>query len=234
MVNQLSFRLFVLPLLLIIQTDINAQTTKVLLPTKEQGPWECVYYLLNSNDDLNNIDDIRWTGRCANEDEWIWGHGPFSNSDDQFLHTFWASQVQPLLIRRHFTLSAADIAALDRSTLTVTCSYDENPRFYLNGTSFWSITGWNDNDYLSRTLTSRHKALLKEGDNVLAVSLMQGWGGGHIDYGFTMLTYDDSDAILQVVDDAVEASGMVYNLCGQRVEHPQYGIYIVKGKKIIY
>ena len=131
-------------------------------------------------------------------------------------------------------LSAADIAALDRSTLTVTCSYDENPRFYLNGTSFWSITGWNDNDYLSRTLTSRHKALLKEGDNVLAVSLMQGWGGGHIDYGFTMLTYDDSDAILQVVDDAVEASGMVYNLCGQRVEHPQYGIYIVKGKKIIY
>ena len=55
MVNQLSFRLFVLSLLLIIQTDINAQTTKVLRPTKEQGPWECVYYLLNNND-VNILD----------------------------------------------------------------------------------------------------------------------------------------------------------------------------------
>ncbi len=229
-----SVRLFILPLLLFMHTGIHAQTTKVLLPTKDQGPWECVYYLLNDNDDLDRIDNIRWTGRCADEGDWIWGHGPFSNSDDQFLHTFWASQVQPLLIRRHFTLSAADIAALGRSTLTVVCSYDENPRFYLNGTSFWSISGWNDNDYLSRSLTPRQKALLKEGDNVLAVSLMQGFGGGHIDYGLTMQIPDDADAILQLDNDLAPAANVAYNLCGQRVSQPQRGIYIINGKKIIH
>lgn len=234
MANQLIYRLYMLPLLLLMQTDIYAQTTKVLLPTKEQGPWECVYYLVNDNKDLDNIDPIRWTGRCADEGDWIGGFGPFSNSDDQFLHTFWASQVQPLLIRRHFTLTASDIAVLSRSTLTIVCSYDENPRFYLNGTSFWSITGWNDNDYVSRTLTSRHKALLKEGDNVLAVSLMQGAGGGHIDYGLTMLCPEEESAVLQIKSDDAKKENIIYNLCGQRITYPQQGIYINNGQKINY
>ena len=66
-------------------------------------------------------------------------------------------------------------------------SYDENPVIYLNGTRIWSASGWNDNNYAEITLDATQRALLRQGDNVLAASLTQGGGGGHIDYGLKII-----------------------------------------------
>ncbi len=207
----------------------EAQVTVELLSTKDNGPWPCTYYLLNNNDELSQIDAKEWTSRCTDDSDWVFGYGPFSNSPDAFLTTPWGSQVQPLLVRRHFTLTADDIAVLSRSTITLTCSYDENPHFYLNGSSLWSYTGWNDNDYAERTFNSRNKNLLREGDNVLAVSVMQGFGGGHIDFGLTMVRPDDPNGISSVTTDETEDSP-VYTVGGIR-ETPSAGIYVTKNKK---
>ena len=212
----------------------NAQTTTVsLLETKEKGPWSCVYYFLNNNEELANIEPKDWAGHCVDESDWIYGWGPLSNSYDSFRVSIWASEVQPLLLRRHFTLTAEDMAALAQSTVTLTCSYDENPHFYLNGKSLWSLTGWNDNDYVSRTFTPRHKALLHEGDNILAVSLTQGAGGGHIDFGLTLTRPETIDAMESLLQDD-KKSESVYNLCGMEVSHPTTpGVYIKEGKPLI-
>ena len=174
------------------EADMSLTTT--LLPTLTEGPWPCAYYLLGDNAELRQLNAREWASLCTDEDEWIQGYGPLSNSPDQFRSTDWGSQVQPLLVRRHFPLTADAVAGMAESTLVLTCSYDENPRVYLNGTLIWSASGWNDNDYARYTLTAANKRLLREGDNVLAVSLQQGGGGGHIDCGLSITEPYDPEA----------------------------------------
>ncbi len=225
----MSIKKTLLVIVSLLSLHAYGQTVVQLLSTKDDGSWPCVYYLLNSNDELQQIDQKDWTGRCTNESDWAFGYGPFSNSLDAFLTTPWGSQVQPILIRRHFTLTSEDMAVLSQSTLTLSCSYDENPHFYLNGASLWSYTGWNDNDYVSRSFTSRNKLLLREGDNVLSVSLMQGQGGGHIDFGLVMVRPEDPGDISTITADEPEEEP-IYNI-GGIPETPTNGIYVSKNKK---
>lgn len=227
-------QLWILAVVVSLWGNLYAQTTTyTLLETMENGPWPCVYYLLNSNEELEELDPKAWAGHCVDESDWIYGYGPLSNSYDQFRITVWASEVQPLLVRRHFTLSHDQISALAQSQVTLTCSYDENPHFYLNGKSLWSFSGWNDNDYATRTFTSRHKALLREGDNILAVSLSKGAGGGHIDFGLTLISPDNTDAV-EIIQPDDATDGRIYNLCGMQISHPLFpGLYIKERKTIL-
>ena len=233
-------------------------TTQIvtLLPTKAKGAWPCMYYYLNSNDELNDIKTDLWAKRCVDESEWTPGIGPFSNSDDQFLTTPWGSDRLPLLVRRHFQLSADDISNLSKCTFYLTCSYDENPKIYLNGTLVWQATGWNDNDYSQATIPSRLKTrLLREGDNVLAVSLTAGAGGGHIDYGLTMTKPYTPTGIddINVNENANVNDDAIYDLSGRKIADNSAffsskasearirikqcalpnGVYIYNGKKYI-
>lgn len=185
-------RKFVLTLLscVLLPASLAAQQedteTLTLLADKEAGPWLCAYYLIDSNEELEGLTLKEWAGVCADETDWIQGYGPLSNSPDAFRTTDWWSQRQALLLRRHFTLTAEDVAALSQSSVVLRCSYDENPRVYLNGTLVWNASGWNDNDYARFAFSRRQRQLLREGDNVLAVSLMSGQGGGHIDLSLTL------------------------------------------------
>ena len=236
------------------------ENTVAILPTlNEVDQWPCVYYTLNSNDELNALAPKTWAGLCVDESDWAFGDGPLSNSRDRFLVSEWASSVQPLLVRRHFTLTADDLDNITRRKVVMACSYDENPKVYLNGTLIWSTSGWNDNNYIAYTLTTNNKKLLREGDNVLAVSLQQGGGSGHIDYGLTIaFPYVEPTGIsldgrlrggersegwgLTMKDESRNPSS-VYDLQGRKVadnpssliSHPssRKGIYIYNGKKII-
>ena len=211
-----------------------------LLPTLEAGSWPCCYYLLNSNEELGSLSPKEWTGRCADDDDWVWGYGPLSNSHDRFLETYWGSERQPLLLRRHFTLTAEELGHAVQSTIQLSCSYDENPKVYLNGTLIWQTNGWNDNNYAHYDLTDAQKQLLREGDNVLAVSLMAGNGGGHIDLGLFSTSIEQPTAIEAIPSaghPSTSWSSHVYNLSGQRVAtqptHLPKGIYVSQGKKIL-
>ena len=213
----------------------DSETTS-LLSTLDDGAWLCAYYMLNSNEELGLLSSDEWAGHCVDEEEWVQGYGPLSNSPDQFLTTEWGSQVQPLLVRRHFSLTEEQLTELMNKTVVLTCSYDENPHVYLNGSLIWSASGWNDNDYARYPLIPRHKKLLTVGDNVLAVSLQQGDGGGHIDYGLYFLGSFSASSV-----DASECAfqeSRYFNLAGQSVSVPRdKGVYIqhdgFKTKKII-
>lgn len=218
--------------------EADMARTTTLLPTLEAGPWDCMYYLLNDNASLQRLSPDEWTGRCTDEREWIFGYGPLSNSPDKFLTTAWASQQQPLLVRRHFALTAEMLEKMAASTVVLTCSYDEEPKVYLNRRLIWSHSGWNDNAYATYTLTADDKAALKEGDNVLCVSLQQGAGGGHIDYGLSITEPYTPEPVIDHISEAVmtvtpQEDATVYNLAGQHLAQPRRGINIVGGRKVV-
>lgn len=175
--------------------EADMERQYALLPTLTEGPWLCAYYLLDSNEELAAIPVKDWAGRCADEREWIQGVGPFSSGTDLFHSTSWASTRQALLVRRHFTLTADMLANVQQGTLVMDCSYDENPKVYINGHLLWSASGWNDNSYARCTFTARQKRWLREGDNVLAVSLQRGEGSGHIDIGLSLTEQWSPDGI---------------------------------------
>ncbi len=207
---------------------------KKYLPTVEEGEWDCLYYMLNYNSDLSAAENGKWAALEEDESDWVAGVGPFSNDQNMFYITEWPSQVRPILVRRHFTLTEDDVKAIVKNVVELTCSYDENPKVYLNGTLIWSANEWNDNNYAKYTLTDAHKKLFVEGDNVLAVSLMQGGGGGHIDYGLSIIEEYISRVSTPIVDVKINHPG-VYTLSGQYLgtstENIGNGFYIVNGEK---
>ena len=220
--------------------DLNWNTTSLLPAARVGGPWESVYYLLNSNDEIGELSPKSdWAGVCVDEIDWAYAEGPYSNSNDRFLNTDWDGVRHPILVRRHFTLTADDIEHLDDYVFTLSCSYDEDPKVYLNGTLIWSAEGWNDNDYAEYEITYAQMGLLREGDNVLAVSLESGEGGAHIDYGLDLLTpyKEPAPSSIDRVKVGTEGDDRVYNVMGQQVgtaaSKLQKGLYIVNGKKTI-
>lgn len=214
--------------------DLTKNTTPVLQTLPTGGNWFCHYVELDSNDELAALDTKAWAGRCANEELWSWAYGPFSSENDYFLQQPWASTLHPLLVRRHFEVTEDDLSNLAANDYELLISYDEEPKVYLNGTLIWQHSGWNDNNYASYQLTASQKALLQEGDNILAVSLQSGGGSGHIDYGLNIITpYQTPLGIAENTTAKAPGPDRVYNLQGQRLSQPRRGLNIVNGKKII-
>ena len=219
--------------------EADMSVKRSFLPTVEDGAWPCTYYFLNYNSDFSDAENAEWYGVEENENDWIQGVGPFSNDNNMFFTTEWPSQLRPILIRRHFTLDAADIAIINDSELTFSCSYDEEPIAYLNGSRFWNASGWNDNNYAKKILSGSEKDLLVEGDNVLAVSLKQGGGGGHVDFGLFIESPYNNSGSTSGVDNAEEfckpTDNRIYNLHGQylgtSLDALKSGVYIRNGKK---
>lgn len=220
------------------EADMTAATD--YLTTVASGPWDCKYYFLNYNEDIAVAEAGEWASPQEDEQDWISGVGPFSNDANMFFINKWASQVRPILIRRHFNLTSSDIENMKAGKLVLSCSYDENPKVYLNGTLIWSASGWNDNNYAEITLTDEQKELLLEGDNVMGVSLTQGSGGGHIDYGLSLISEYIPTGIGSLPADNGNAYGgnnSVYSIngvyMGTSTDNLKKGIYIVDGKKKI-
>lgn len=207
-----------------------AQTETVrILPDKSDGPWPCAYYLPNVNTDIMAAIKGKWYDPAEDESDWAQGLGPFSSEEDAFLQTPWGSSVRPLLVRRHFVLTQEQLDGMRRAVFR--CSYDENPRAYINGTSFWQASGWNDSNYAEFVLTAAQRRKLQVGDNVLAISLQQGGGSGHLDCSLD-INYTVT-GIGPLVDDETADEAPVFNLGGQRTTTAQRGIQVVSGKKIL-
>ena len=231
-----------LPFLLAVTSAKAADlVTEYILDTVDsgEGSWPCLFYELNYNTDLPRAERAKWYALDEDESYWREGFGPFSIDRNKFLVTQWQSTVHPILIRRHFTLTAEDLVKIQIGTVTFTYSYDENPKVWLNGKQLTSATGWNDDNYTAVNFSAARKNYLVEGDNVLCVSLQQGDGGGHIDYGLSV-KYDPSkfdsqlDGI-QSPDAASDEEAEAYSLTGQRISRSAdcRGVIIIKGKKII-
>ena len=230
----MSSKHFLLSLLfLTTSTALDAENvTEYILDTVDSGEgyWPCLFYELNYNSDITLAERGKWYALDEDESYWREGIGPFSIDENKFLVTQWQSTVHPILIRRHFTLTEEDLEKINVGTVTLNYSYDEDPIFWLNGTKIASSTGWNDNNYASSRLTNARKKLLVEGDNVLCVSLKQGSGGGHIDYGLEV-KYDPSKVTPISLIQEDEEDAIWYDLSGRPVSNKTKGIIVTEGKK---
>jgi len=233
----LSLKKFLLTFLFSATTVMWAAdtVTEYILDTVDSGEgyWPCLFYELNYNTDISVAERAKWYSPDEDESYWREGIGPFSIDQNKFFVTQWQSTVHPILIRRHFTLNAEDLLKISIGIVTLDYSYDENPTFWLNGTKIASATGWNDNNYTSYRFTAARKKLLVEGDNVLCVSLQQGAGGGHIDFGLSV-KYDPTHTGCLSPNPSLEEE-QIYNLAGQQIVNSKLsrGIVITHNKKIL-
>ena len=106
-------------------------------------------------------------------------------------------------------------------------------RVFVNGIA---CGGEHPNGYID--FTHDITDMLREGDNVLAVSLTQGEGGGHIDYGLSLISEyipTGIDAVTAGKNVPSDADNRVYSLSGTYLgtstDGLKKGIYIVGGKK---
>ncbi len=163
------------------------------------------------------------------ESEWISGVGPFSDEVEKYGGTYWDSSNVPILIRRYFTLTAENMAAIQNGTdVVIKCSYDEYPKLYINGNFVWSA--------------DEQKEFLHEGENMLAISLQQGGGSGHVDLGMNLaskyvpgqvgITAPETDRLMPQIND-----NRIFDLCGRymgtETDNLPRGIYVRNGKKLI-
>ncbi|MCH5219156.1 MAG: hypothetical protein J1F20_01195 [Muribaculaceae bacterium] len=153
-------------------------------PVSVGKSWVSKYTLVENNDAIAGAVADGCFAINADDSNWTIASGPYSNSNDEFRTTYWNSDANPILVRRYFTLTDESLEALkDHGKVYLTCSYDEYPHVYLNGTEIWSAEGWNDSNYALHELNPDQIALFVEGKNVIGVSAQQGSGGGHIDFG---------------------------------------------------
>ncbi|MGI6243454.1 MAG: hypothetical protein ACOYJK_07990 [Prevotella sp.] len=219
--------------------EADMTESKYYLAPVAFGPWSCKYYLLNYNEDLADAEAANWASPEEDESDWIAGVGPFSNDDNMFYTTEWPSQVRPILVRRHFNLTADDLQQIKDGQLQLSCSYDEDPIVYINGVKLWSAAGYNDNDYAVYVVPEEMKQQLREGDNVLAVSLRQGDGGGHIDYALALVRDYVPTSIGQAFSQVGSrvGDGRIYSTTGvylgTNTHNLPKGVYIVDGRKAV-
>ena len=88
-------------------------------------------------------------------------------------------------LRRHFTYSAPKGKILQA---VVDMFHDEDAEVYLNGELILSVNGYNTNWTLFTVPADKFAAAVKEGDNVIAVKVIQTVGGQFIDLGLSVDT----------------------------------------------
>ena len=235
-------------LIMVTALNLNAQVTPATatvlkLAPLTDGAWPCKYYWLNYNADIAVAEKAQWYSLDEDESDWVDGVGPFSNSPDQFRTTIWGSEVRPILVRRHFKLSKNELQGVLKGSATLKCSYDQDPKIYINGKLVKSYSGWNDNDYATYYLSSADRQLLREGDNVIAISLVQGEGGGHLDFSLSItIPYDlsiEPEPATPIRSAFADKSGdnSIFSLDGRYVGANAQGLtrgfYISNGSKFV-
>lgn len=132
----------------------------------------------------NNKIPIQYTNSSPSSDwkngevnNWEKGTLPFSDNADNKNATIW--KTKDLWVVRKFHLDK-----LPTSDLFLKMFHDDNVEVYLNGQQIFQKEGWNISlEYFA--LANTAKALLKKGQNVLAVHIANTKGGAYLDFGLS-------------------------------------------------
>ena len=144
---------------------------KTLVPMADEEAWEGLYTRAVQRDGWQQpayTAGADWqTGRAA------WGSDGLS-----YVRTHWSDLNSDLYVRRPFTLTAEDL----QKDLWIVYSHDDVFELYLNGQKV-ADTGETWVDGVQLHLTGELKALLHEGENLLAAHCHNTTGGAYTDFG---------------------------------------------------
>ena len=146
---------------------------QAIAPMADQGPWDARVRTATISGTSWTTEDFDDTGSA-----WKDQQGAFGSSGEPYVNTPWSATNSNVYIRRRITLTAEDL----QRDLHVIYSHDDVCEGYINGRKIFS-TGetWVKNvDY---QLTDADKAVLHEGENVIAYHVHNTTGGALADIG---------------------------------------------------
>ncbi|HEY3934118.1 MAG TPA: glycoside hydrolase family 2 TIM barrel-domain containing protein [Gemmatimonadales bacterium] len=125
----------------------------------------------------NAAPDSSWFATSFDDRRWNPGLGGFgtAGTPGAVVRTTW--NTADIWLRRHVTLTSTQLGALQWHV-----HHDEDAELYLNGVLVAQLPGYTSS-YVRIALDDHARALLRQGDNVLAVHVHQTRGGQYIDLG---------------------------------------------------
>ncbi|MBO7119545.1 MAG: DUF4965 domain-containing protein [Bacteroidaceae bacterium] len=154
-----------------------------IAPMADEGPWEAKVRTAA-------ISGTTWTRETFNDNGWPTKPGAFgSPSEYPNINTEWTATNSHYYIRRRVNLTAEDL----EQELAVIYSHDDVCDGYINGRKIFS-TGetWVQN--VVYTLSEADKAVLHEGENILAYHVKNTSGGALADIGLYVSTTGETVA----------------------------------------
>jgi len=148
----------------------NTVQKTTVLETRAEG-WRYV---------INQTPAANWYEKNFNDSSWSVGKAGFGSINNP--GTSWTGDNSSIWIRKKFNID--DISKLSGMKLSLEIFYDESPVVYLNGTKIYEASGY-VTDYLTVPLTAEQASLLVQGENVIAISARNTYGGLYIDAGIT-------------------------------------------------
>ncbi|MBQ9963613.1 MAG: discoidin domain-containing protein [Clostridia bacterium] len=175
-------------------TNSNSNTDEtVIFPIESE--WQYV---------IDEAPANNWYTDTFDDSAWATGQGLFG--DLGTANTHWDGDGSYIWLRKEFTLTAQQIAALSGRQLFLNIYYDESPVIYLNNEQIFTASG-SLSAYETRDLKLSTTALLREGKNVIAVRADNvGKWGQRIDVGLSAKAYSGTEFSLQSFRFGVEAN----------------------------
>ena len=121
---------------------------------------------------------LSWTKPDFKADDWRKGKAAWGSPDLSFVRTHWSDLNSDLYVRRTINLKAADL----KEDLYMVYSHDDVFELYINGTKV-ADTGETWVEGVRLHLDGKLKALLHEGENVIAAHCHNTTGGAYTDFG---------------------------------------------------
>lgn len=144
-------------------------------------------YMTSGEGNVTPDAPANWNTDPSVSAEWATGTAPMADewgtADDPQNH-------QKLWLTKTFEVE--DLDAIADWALMAQLRYDDNMNLYINGKKVFYDGGWNDG-YQVYKLAIKASDVLKEGTNLIAVSLVQGFGGFEFD-GDLYVTKEDTSA----------------------------------------
>ena len=126
-------------------------------------------------------------------DDSAWNSGRAGFGDRSSPGTSWSGNDKWLFVRKTFTIE--DAAKYANAAIQLYTWYDDTAKFYLNGQLIFSDDAWTDS-YVTLNLGSSFSKYLRDGENLLAISINQHTGGRFFDTSLSLIVPNADDPTL--------------------------------------
>ena len=149
----------------------NRAFLESIIPMADEQAWEGDYTRKQQQ-------GLAWTKPDFKAEGWLKGKAAWGSPDLSFVRTRWSDLNSDLYVRRTIDLKATDL----KEDLFIVYSHDDVFELYINGTKV-ADTGETWVEGVRLHLDGKLKALLHEGQNVIAAHCHNTTGGAYTDFG---------------------------------------------------